>query len=114
MNVRPLRVGNLLRHSTCPWLYNLVTGLVLSFDGTLLVSASLDDTIKVWAFQSRQLLASFDGQDPFRLILSPDARQLAYMIDTKDDCKICICNAPPDVLTQARVCIPQKHLLLVR
>ncbi|KIK43160.1 hypothetical protein CY34DRAFT_804167 [Suillus luteus UH-Slu-Lm8-n1] len=80
----------------------LVTGLALSFDGALLASASLDNTIKLWAFESRQLLASFDAQDPFRLILSPDARQLAYMINTKYDCKICICDTPPDVLTQAR------------
>ncbi|KAG2343554.1 WD40 repeat-like protein [Suillus weaverae] len=36
-----------------------ISGLALSFDGALLASASSDDTIKLWAFESRQLLASF-------------------------------------------------------
>ncbi|KAG1870956.1 kinase-like domain-containing protein [Suillus tomentosus] len=76
----------------------LIVGLELSFDHTLLASASFDNTIKLWAFESRQLLASFDVQDLFRLVLSPDSRQLAY---TTDHCKICICDIPPDVLAQA-------------
>ncbi|KIK32370.1 hypothetical protein CY34DRAFT_19097 [Suillus luteus UH-Slu-Lm8-n1] len=37
-----------------------VLGLALSFDGALLASTSLDNTIKLWAFESRQILASFD------------------------------------------------------
>jgi WD40 repeat protein len=54
-----------------------VAGLALSFDCVLLASAS-DATIKLWAFGSRQLLASFDVQYPDELILSPESRQLAY------------------------------------
>ncbi|KAG2750119.1 hypothetical protein P692DRAFT_201864861 [Suillus brevipes Sb2] len=38
----------------------LVTGIALSFDGALLSSTSNDKTIELWAFESRQLLASFD------------------------------------------------------
>ncbi|KAG2743297.1 hypothetical protein P692DRAFT_20707282, partial [Suillus brevipes Sb2] len=56
---------------------DLVRGLALSFDGALLASSSRDDTIKFWAFESRQLLASFDVQHPSNLILSPDSRKLA-------------------------------------
>ncbi|KAG2343547.1 WD40 repeat-like protein [Suillus weaverae] len=37
-----------------------INGLALSFDGALLASASNDNTIKLWAFESRQLLASFN------------------------------------------------------
>jgi WD40 repeat protein len=36
----------------------VINGLALSFDGALLASTSLDNTIKLWAFESRQLLAS--------------------------------------------------------
>ncbi|KAG2752522.1 hypothetical protein P692DRAFT_201315859 [Suillus brevipes Sb2] len=81
---------------------NLITGLGLSFDQTLLASASIDNTIKLWAFESRQLLASFDVQNIFGLVLSPNLRQLAYTIYTKDDNNICICDIPQKVLAQAR------------
>ena len=40
----------------------IILGLALSSDCTLLVSASDDDTVKLWAFDSRQLLASFHVQ----------------------------------------------------
>jgi WD40 repeat protein len=92
-----------------------VTGLALSFDDTLLTSASHDSTIKLWPFESRQLLASFDVQNIFRLVLSPNSRQLAYTvaINTKDGYKICICDTPPDVLAKARVRILRKHVLFM-
>jgi WD40 repeat protein len=101
---------------------DLVTGLALSFDGTLLASSSRDDTIKLWAFESRQLLASFDVQNPDVLILSPDSCKLAYttytivpssnpdlVYPTLRDHRICICDTPSDVLAQARVCNPRKY-----
>jgi WD40 repeat protein len=85
-----------------------VSGLALSFDGALLASASRDDTIKLWAFESRQLLASFDVQRPSNLILSPDSRKLAYTTYTRvssmktKDHRICICDTPPDILARAQ------------
>ncbi|KIK46963.1 hypothetical protein CY34DRAFT_75025 [Suillus luteus UH-Slu-Lm8-n1] len=99
-----------------------ITGLTLSFDGALLVSASDDNTIKLWAFMSRQLLASFDVQNPFALALSPDLRKLAYTTCTKQeiwqkpkDHEICICDIPPDILAQAQAHVrnPRKHPLFV-
>jgi WD40 repeat protein len=86
-----------------------VTGMALSFDNALLVSASRDDTIKLWAFESRQLLASYDIKNIRPLVLSPDSRKIAYTVDIKSDHKICICDTPPDVLAQARVRILHKH-----
>jgi WD40 repeat protein len=83
-----------------------VNGLALSSDNALLASTSDDHTIKLWAFASRQLLASFDVQNIYQLILSPNSHQLTYMINNKDVNKICICDTPIDVLAQARVCIP--------
>jgi WD40 repeat protein len=108
-----------------------VSGLALSFDGALLASSSYHDAIKLWAFESRQLLASFDVQNPWLLILSPDSRKLAYTTytivlppltvspgtryttPTYKDHEICICDTPPDILAQARVCNPRKHSLSV-
>jgi hypothetical protein len=52
---------------------NTATGLALSLDSTLFTSTS-QDTIKLWAFECRQLLASFDVQYLLRLTLSPDSR----------------------------------------
>ncbi|KAG1766359.1 hypothetical protein EV702DRAFT_1204148 [Suillus placidus] len=87
-----------------------ISGLALSFDDALLVTASYsDNTIKLWAFESRQLLASFDVQNLyFPLVLSPDSRQLVYTTSTKDDHKIYICNTPPDILAQARIIARKK------
>ncbi|KAG2341837.1 WD40 repeat-like protein [Suillus weaverae] len=91
----------------------LVTGLTLSFDGTLLASASTDKTIKLWACESRQLLASFTAQSPLRLTFSPNSRQLAYTTTTKNDYKICICDTPLDILAKiiARKKSTLNHLL---
>jgi hypothetical protein len=71
-----------------------------------------DNTIKLWAFVSRQLLASFDVQNPMALALSPDLRKLAYTTHTEfysqeewqefKDHEICICDTPPDILAQAQ------------
>jgi WD40 repeat protein len=84
-----------------------VTGLALSVDGALLASASsYDNTIKLWAFESRQLLASFDVQKPTCISLSPNSRQLAYTTSSKGDYKIYICNTTPDILARLR---PMSH-----
>ncbi|KAG2343596.1 WD40 repeat-like protein [Suillus weaverae] len=78
-----------------------VTGLALSFDGALLASASSrDNTIKLWDFESRQLLASFGVQQPTCIIFSPNSRQLAYTTSSKGDYNIYICNPAPDVLAR--------------
>jgi WD40 repeat protein len=73
-----------------------VCGLALSFDGALVASASSDDTIKLWAFESRQLLASFHVLNPNILIFSPDTHILTYT--TWRHSNIHICNTPPNIL----------------
>jgi WD40 repeat protein len=78
--------------------------LALSSDCVLLASSSYS-TIKLWAFESRQLLASFDVESPRTLLLSPDSRQLAYT--SYDDTKIRICDIPANILASIEsVCIP--------
>ncbi|KAG1805669.1 uncharacterized protein BJ212DRAFT_849776 [Suillus subaureus] len=78
-----------------------VTDLALSFDGVFLASSSRrDNTIKLWAFESRQLLASFDVQQPTCIIFSPKSRQIAYTTSSKGDYKIYICNPASDVLAR--------------
>lgn len=73
-----------------------IDGLALSFDCALLASTScLDNTIKLWAFESRQLLASFDVQSVNYLTLSPDSHQLAYSTLGLD---IHICDIPPKII----------------
>ncbi|KAJ8591232.1 WD40 repeat-like protein [Rhizopogon salebrosus TDB-379] len=74
-----------------------ICGLALSFDGALVASASEDDTIKLWAFESRQILASFHVQLEYwsPLILSPDSGQLIY----GSNFNIYVCKIPPDILT---------------
>ncbi|KAG1886120.1 hypothetical protein F4604DRAFT_1951509 [Suillus subluteus] len=84
-----------------------ISGLALSFDCVLLVSSD-DDTIKLWTFESRQLIASFDVESRvYTLILSPDSRQLAYT--DRNDCNIMIymCNIPTNVL--ARIGLAEKQ-----
>jgi WD40 repeat protein len=71
-----------------------IVGLALSCDGALLASSAEDDTIKLWAFESRQLLASFHIVGLSVLTFSPDSRQLAYASLEN----IYICNTPPDIL----------------
>ncbi|KAG1797209.1 kinase-like domain-containing protein [Suillus subaureus] len=84
----------------------IIYGLALSFDCALLASASYDDTIRLWAFESRQLLASFDVQSPYSIILSPDSRQLAYT--ALNNTNIYLCNTPPDIRTSIQL-PPQVH-----
>jgi WD40 repeat protein len=73
-----------------------VTGLALSNDSTLLASASYDRTV-LWAFESRQLLASFDDTTAGHVALSPDSRKLAYTT-LNGLPNIYICDIPPDIL----------------
>jgi WD40 repeat protein len=92
---------------------SFICSLALSFDCALLASASFDNTIKLWAFESRQLLASFDAQFP-DIVLSPDSRRLAYT--TRDSNDIFICNTPPDIITSiwpADVCTFHISILCV-
>jgi WD40 repeat protein len=80
-----------------------IDGLALSSDCVLLASCC-KSTIKLWAFESRQLLASFDVEYPFNLVLSPDSRQLAYT--TLNEAKIYVCNIPANILASIEsVCI---------
>ncbi|KAG2135756.1 WD40-repeat-containing domain protein [Suillus bovinus] len=73
-----------------------ISDLRLSSGGALLASASQDHSIKLWAFESRQLLASFHVQNVELLMPSPDSRHLVYTTAGRD---IYICNTPPAVLT---------------
>jgi WD40 repeat protein len=77
---------------------HVIYGLALSSDGTLIASASGDDTIKLWAFESRQLLASFHVSNPNIVVFSPDVQQLAYTTYGEDNNNIYICNVPPNIL----------------
>jgi WD40 repeat protein len=87
-----------------------IISLALSSDRGLLASSCYDNTIKLWAFESRQLLASFDVKLS-ELVLSPDSRQLAYT--TNDDAKIYICDIPANILASIEsVCIPTYILHL--
>jgi WD40 repeat protein len=82
----------------------IITGLALSSDCVLLASSYYDNTIKLWAFESRQLLASFDVESPGTLVLSPDSRQLAYT--TWNEAKIYVCNIPANIIASIEsVCI---------
>ncbi|KAG1848679.1 hypothetical protein F4604DRAFT_1973488 [Suillus subluteus] len=74
---------------------NLFIHLGLSFDCALLASLAHDYTVNPWAFEFRQLLASFDVQHLRCMIFSPDSRQLVY---TAASTKIYICDTPSDIL----------------
>lgn len=90
---------------------DLVTGLALSLDGALLASASCyDSSIKLWAFESRQLLASFPAE-AFHIIFSPDSRQIAYTTYFLDS-NIYICSILPDIThAQPNVCLPPARMI---
>ncbi|KAG1793979.1 uncharacterized protein HD556DRAFT_460680 [Suillus plorans] len=72
-----------------------IFGLALSSDCVLLASSSYL-IIKLWVFESRQLLASFDVSEYPALVFSPNSRQLAYTIF--NDTKIFICDIPANIL----------------
>jgi WD40 repeat protein len=78
-----------------------IIDLALSSNCALLASASdYDRTIKLWAFESRQLLASFDSNGIGIIVLSSDSRQLAYATHYPvSNCAIHVCDIPPDILT---------------
>ncbi|KAG2122221.1 WD40-repeat-containing domain protein [Suillus clintonianus] len=88
-----------------------VTDLALSSDGALVASISQDHDIKLWAFETRQLLASFHVQNVALLVPSPDLRHLAYTTAGRE---IYICNTPPSVLAaleaQSTISKPNKNL----
>jgi WD40 repeat protein len=92
-------VGAPFKHTSS--IYNLA----LSSDCVSLASSSYC-TINLWAFESRELLASFEVvKSAFALVLSPDSRQLAYT--TFDDANIYICDIPANILDSIEsVCIP--------
>jgi WD40 repeat protein len=75
-----------------------VSGLALSNDSTLLASASFDRAIKLWAFESRQLIASFDDTLAYSLALSPDSHKLAYTTFNHGPPNIYIYDIPPNIL----------------
>ncbi|KIK41534.1 hypothetical protein CY34DRAFT_13002 [Suillus luteus UH-Slu-Lm8-n1] len=72
--------------------------MIYEFDASTLktVGAPFKLTSFLWAFESRQLLASFNVAFPFTLLLSPNSRQLAYT--TLNDANIHICNIPTIIL----------------
>ncbi|KAG1873589.1 kinase-like domain-containing protein [Suillus subalutaceus] len=67
--------------------------------------------VKLWAFESRQLLASFDVMYPRRLILSPDSCQLVYT--TRRNNNIYLCNILPEILASIQP-VPQVRISALR
>ncbi|KAG2742299.1 WD40 repeat-like protein [Suillus brevipes Sb2] len=88
-----------------------INSLALSSDCVFLASSSYC-TINLWAFESRELLASFKVvKSAFALVLSPDSRQLAYT--SFDDAKIRICDIPANILANIEsTCKPEHPDLL--
>ncbi|KAJ8579587.1 hypothetical protein M405DRAFT_835679 [Rhizopogon salebrosus TDB-379] len=90
-----------------------IESLALSLDCALLANASRDG-IKLWAFESRQLLASFDVHyGVCDITFLPNSRQLAYSergppiefgeFGQPTKCgppKIYICDIPPNILAR--------------
>lgn len=102
-----------------------LTGLVISTDGKLLVSASEDDTVKVWAAPERRLLATLRVPDKhlrdFQLL--PDGRGL---VTTHHDGKTRLWSLPEgqllttvegeliDVSPDGKVLVTRKDGLTLR
>jgi WD40 repeat protein len=85
----------------------IIIDLALSFDCAFIASASDDNTIKLWAFESRHLLASFDVMYVRHLILSPDSRQLVYTTLPNDN--IYLCKTPPEIFASTQP-VPQARV----
>ena len=77
-----------------------IHSLDLSLDCALLVSTSNDNTIKLWAFEFRQILAEFDVQGIRSIAFLPNARQLAYTTNKPGRRRIYICDIPPDIVAE--------------
>ncbi|KAG1845438.1 WD40-repeat-containing domain protein [Suillus tomentosus] len=89
-----------------PFKHDLINSLALSSDCVLLASSSCR-IIKLWAFESRQLLASFDvSGSPSDLVFSPNSRQLACTRNFDDD-KIVIYDIPANIL--ASIGLKEPH-----
>ncbi|KAG2739084.1 WD40 repeat-like protein [Suillus brevipes Sb2] len=88
---------------------SLIHSLALSSDCVLLASSCYDN-INLWAFESRQLLASFDVE-PFAFALalafSPDSHQLAYT--PRNKANIYICDIPADILANIKSTSKFEH-----
>ncbi|KAG2343591.1 WD40 repeat-like protein [Suillus weaverae] len=91
----------------------IVKSLALLFDGAFLVSTSDDFTAKLWAFESRQLLGSYDCDNTIQtLVSSPNSLQVAFTAYADSD--IYIWNATPALLAipgVPRSDATLKHLL---
>ncbi|OAX34020.1 WD40 repeat-like protein [Rhizopogon vinicolor AM-OR11-026] len=73
---------------------SVIKCLALSSDGTLIASAA-GDGVRLWAFESRQLLALFQVTTANDVVVfSPDTQHLAYANYTN----VYICNIPPNIL----------------
>ncbi|KAG1896438.1 WD40-repeat-containing domain protein [Suillus fuscotomentosus] len=91
-----------------------ITSIALSLDHALLASAAQDNTIKLWAFESRQLLASFDSCSTIcHLLFSPDSRQLVYTTASLFGNNIYLCNTPPEILANIQP-VPQDRTVSSR
>jgi len=91
----------------------LIRRLDLSLDCALLVSSSNDNTIKLWAFESRQILANFDVWDVHNIVLSPNARQLAYTTLGPGRRKIYICDISPDIAENPGQKAPDVYTIVI-
>ncbi|KAG1784782.1 WD40-repeat-containing domain protein [Suillus plorans] len=90
----------------------IITSIALSLDCALLASAARDNTINFWAFESRQLLASFDsGSTICQLILSPNLCQL--VCTTENDNSIYLYDTPPEILACIQP-VPQDRTISSR
>lgn len=60
---------------------NLISGLEFTPDGATLVSASLDDTVKLWSMPAGALAGTFRNEQPGRVLLPPHANGDGTVLD---------------------------------